>query len=152
MVLYLLRHGQADWPDWRDSDDKRPLTAVGQKETSQMVLLLRKLGAKPKLVVSSPLPRARETAEIAAKELNVPLQENGILSPGCSLDALRPLLKKHEGEEWMIVGHEPDFSGIVKSLTGARLKLAKSGVARVDIDKELDGKLIWLLTPQIAEE
>ena len=33
MDLYFLRHGEADWPDWEKSDDERPLTKRGKRET-----------------------------------------------------------------------------------------------------------------------
>ena len=52
----------------------------------------------------------------------------------------------------MLVGHEPDFSQAIEALTGANVKMAKAGLARVDLadPTELRGQLIWLIPPKIA--
>ncbi|MCX6968387.1 MAG: phosphohistidine phosphatase SixA [Verrucomicrobia bacterium] len=152
MRLYFFRHGQADWPHRNDSDDNRPLNKRGAKETRRMAKFLRCLGIKPGLLMTSPLPRASQTAEIAAEEFQAPLVEEAALSPGCDVAKLRAILKKHPGqEEVMLFGHEPDLSTILKALTGSRLKISKSGVARVDLDAKLTGKLVWLFPPKIAD-
>ncbi len=69
MELYLLRHGEADWPDWNKSDDERPLTKRGKKEMQEVAKFLGRLKVRPDLIVTSPLPRASQTAEIAADYL-----------------------------------------------------------------------------------
>ena len=146
MRLYLLRHGLADWPEWKGSDDDRPLNDMGVAETHRVARGLRRLQAAPDVVVSSPLPRAAQTARIVAAELGAKLIEEAALAPGCTAKKLRHLLEAHPLEEVMVVGHEPDFSKITEALTGARARLAKSGVALVDLDSE---KLLWLLPPQV---
>ena len=150
MKLYFLRHGRADWPDWEEDDDKRPLDKKGIEETHEVAKFLRKLGVKPDVVVSSPLPRAHQTAKIAAKEFSASLVDDTALSPGCNVDKLKGVLKRHREKEVVIVGHEPDFSAMLKDLTGADLKIPKAGIARVDMEEDSHGKLIWLLPPKIA--
>jgi len=76
MQLYFLRHGEADWPDWKKSDDERPLTDFGKKEMRDVGKFLARLKVRPDLIVTSPLPRASQTAEIAAEYLEVKLGED----------------------------------------------------------------------------
>ena len=71
MELYFLRHGEADWPDWKKPDDERPLTKHGKKEMREVAAFLKRVKATPDLIVTSPLPRASQTAEIAAERLKV---------------------------------------------------------------------------------
>ena len=77
MKLYFLRHGIADWPEWNRPDDERPLTAKGKKEMRQMAKFMRELKVRPARILSSPLPRAWQTAEIAAERLELELREVG---------------------------------------------------------------------------
>ena len=151
MKIYFLRHGVADWPDWTESDDERPLTKKGTKETRKVAKFLHKLDAFPSVILTSPLPRASQTAAIAGKVLRCHVVEEAGLSPGCNITKLRAMLKKHSSQELMVVGHEPDFSTLLAKLTGARLKIAKSGVALVEMDSEAAGKLLWLFPPQAAK-
>lgn len=151
MKLYFLRHAHADWPDWSGSDDQRPLTKQGRKQSRRMAKLLRKLCVNPALVLSSPLPRAFQTAEIVATRLCVELKEEPALAKGFNLPALRAILTRTHAQDLMVVGHEPDFTAVISQLTGARLKLAKAGLARVDLESpESDGTLIWLIPPPAA--
>ena len=71
MRLYFLRHGAADWPDWTQPDDERPLTEAGRRELDQVGEFLARLEAAPNLILTSPLPRAAQTAAIAAQHLGV---------------------------------------------------------------------------------
>jgi phosphohistidine phosphatase len=151
MTLYLLRHGAADWPDWDRPDDERPLTKKGKKEMRRVAEFLDQLKVAPSLILSSPLPRAWQTAEIVAEYLHVALREESALSPGFSAAELQSMLRQHQEAELMIVGHEPDFSSVIHALTGGDVKLAKAAIARVDLDDDgTTGRLIWLLPPKVA--
>ena len=153
MHLYFLRHGEADWPDWKDSDDERPLTKRGKKEMRDVAKFLDRLKVRPNLVVTSPLPRAAQTAEIAADYLKGKLRKDELLSPGFDAGKLRTVLKRHRAKVLMLVGHEPDFTNVISSLTGASLKLSKGGVAFLDLDAEAEqGKLLWLFPPKLAKK
>lgn len=152
MKLYFLRHGKADWPDWDRPDDERPLNKEGKREMERIARFLRKLNIEPAVVLSSPLPRARQTVEYAAAELGVELREEAALGKGFSLTRLRALLKRAKGGDLMIVGHEPDFSTVIRALTGGDVRLGKGGLARVDLEHgtAINGRLIWLIPPKVA--
>jgi phosphohistidine phosphatase len=153
MQLYFLRHGEADWPHWTKPDDERPLTDFGRKEVRQLAKFLNRLGVKPNLVVTSPLPRALQTAEIASEQLKTKLQQDEALEPGFGITGLRTVLEQHHAKALMLVGHEPDFSSVISALTGASLKLSKAGVALVDLDPETEkGRLLWLFPPKLARK
>ena len=151
MKLYFFRHGAADWPDWHGPDSERPLTKDGKKEVRRVAEALVERGVETDVILSSPLPRAHQTAEIAAAALGATLTVEPALAPGFNVDALRALLRAHEGRNVMFVGHEPDFSRMVEALTGGTVSMAKAGVARVDLESaaEARGELRWLVTPKI---
>jgi len=151
MELYFLRHGEADWPDWKKPDDERPLTKHGKKEMGEVAAFLKRVKAKPDLIVTSPLPRASQTAEIAADGLKIKCREDKLLEPGFGRADLERLLKKYPEESLMIVGHEPDFSDVISELTGGSLKLPKAGIALVDLNRSWrGGRVLWLIPPKIA--
>ena len=153
MQLYFLRHGEADWPGWTKPDDERPLTDSGKKEVQQVAKFLNRLKVEPDLIVTSPLPRALQTAEIAAEQLKTKLRQDEALEPGFGISELSTVLKRHRSKVLMLVGHEPDFSSVISALTGAFLKLSKAGVALVDIDPETEkGRLLWLFPPKFARK
>ncbi len=125
MHLYLLRHGEADWPDWEGKDDDRPLTKSG-------------------------LPRASQTADIAAEHLKVRVHEESMLAPGFRAATLATIRRKYPQQVLMLVGHEPDFSEVVAAFTGGKVKFAKAGVALVELTGR-KGKLLWLFPPKLAK-
>jgi len=153
MQLYFLRHGEADWPGWTKPDDERPLTDFGKKEVRQVGKFLNRLKVKPDLIVTSPLPRALQTAEAAAEELKTKLRQDEALEPGFGINELSTVLKRHRSKVLMLVGHEPDFSSVISALTGGFIKMSKAGVALIDIDPETEkGRLLWLFPPKFARK
>jgi phosphohistidine phosphatase len=153
MQLYFLRHGEADWPGWTKPDDERPLTDFGKKEVRQVAKFLNRLKVKPDVIVSSPLPRALQTAEAAAEQLKTKLGQDEALEPGFGISELSTVLKRHPSKVLMLVGHEPDFSSVISALTGGFIKMSKAGVALVDIDPETKkGRLLWLFPPKFARK
>ncbi len=153
MELYFLRHGEADWPEWKKSDDERPLTKRGKREMRDVAKFLDRLKVRPDLIVTSPLPRAAQTAEIAADYLKAKLRKDELLAPGFGPSKLRTVLKRHRAKVLMLVGHEPDFTQVISELTGASLKLSKGGVALLDVDPESEeGKLLCLFPPKFARK
>ena len=114
---------------------------------------LDRLNVKPNLIVTSLLPRALQTAEIAADYLKTKLRKDEVLAPGFGMNELRTVLKRHRAKSLMLVGHEPDFTNVISKLTGASLKLSKGGVALLDVDPEAEeGKLLWLFPPKFARK
>jgi len=152
MKLYLLRHGKADWPAWDKPDDERPLTPEGKKEVAAVAKLLKRLGIAP-VILTSPLPRASQTAAIAAKYLEADLREDPLLRPGFDPSELPSLLQNDAGRGVMIVGHEPDFTRTIFQLTGGRTKLGKAGLALIELDPgSMKGELRWLVPARFANE
>ena len=151
--LYFLRHGIADWPNWDRSDDERPLNEEGKKETKRVAAGLAVYKVRPDVIFSSPLPRALQTAKLTAKALDMEVTVEPSLAPGFEATALRDLLAQHANVDVMLVGHEPDFSTTIKSVTGAAIVLPKSGLVRVDLTA-IDpprGELRWLIPPKFLK-
>jgi phosphohistidine phosphatase len=152
MDIYFLRHGEADWPNWKKSDDERPLTDRGKAEMKKVAAFLARLKVSLDQIITSPLPRAEQTAAIVAKRLKLELYEDKLLEPGFGNSELKQLLEKYPAESVMMVGHEPDFTETISALTGASLKLSKAGLALVDADPAATrGRLLWLFPPKIAK-
>lgn len=150
MHLYFLRHGEADWPDWEGPDDDRPLTKAGRKEVREVAEFLVRLKAKVDVVLASPLPRATQTADIAAEHLKARVREEKLLAPGFRAEDLTRVLRKYPQQILMLVGHEPDFSQVIAALTGGKVKMSKAGVALVDCNGR-KGQLLWLFPPRAAK-
>ena len=153
MELYFLRHGiAADVGPDGSGDAGRPLTKEGIVKMQAAARGMRRLGLRLDALLSSPLVRAHETATIVAREIGLELQLADELAPGCDLARLDALLGEYRAaERVMLVGHEPDFSQLISTLTGGSLvQMKKGGLGRVDIDllEAGAGTLIWLLPPR----
>ena len=157
MELYFLRHGRSvARKDWDRSDDERPLTTEGRSDLVIIADALSSLGVHPDVITSSPLFRARETAEIAAEGLGMKdkLVVDDRLGEGFSAKRLRKMLSVQDGaRSIMFVGHEPDLSGVIRKLTGADALLSMGSLARVDVtDADVgEGKLVWLLPADVLK-
>jgi phosphohistidine phosphatase SixA len=112
---------------------------------------LARLDVAP-LILTSPLPRASQTAEIAGKQLKSNVRTEPSLRPGFDAKALKKILQNITGKNVMIVGHEPDFTHTIFQITGAKTKLSKAGVAMIDIEPDsMEGELRWLFPPKLAK-
>jgi len=152
MKLCFLRHGEADWPNWNKPDDERPLTERGRKEMKRVARFLESLRFSADAILTSPLPRASQTAEIVAKRLGIELKTEPALAHGFNTERLRRLLGKADPGCVMLVGHEPEFSEVIKELTGGEIKLSKAGVALMEVNRGCtSGKLLWLFPPKFSK-
>jgi phosphohistidine phosphatase len=156
MIIYFLRHGLAGIrEEWKGDDSLRPLTKEGMKNMVRQAETLADLGLKPDLIITSPLARAFQTADIVADRLKRgdKLLQDERLGPGFNNEDLAKVLIDHaEAQTMMLVGHEPDFSLTISALTGGgRILLKKGGLARVDLtsSEPLQGELVWLLPPKV---
>jgi phosphohistidine phosphatase len=156
--VYFLRHGKAaSRSGWEGDDGLRPLTEAGEAAMWREAESLKRLGVVPDLIVTSPLVRARRTAEIVALTLDMAdrLTEDERLAHGFDASALASIAAAHEGcDQLMVVGHEPGLSMVVAGLIGGGdLVLRKGGLARVDLlDGSLKrGALAWLLAPALLD-
>ena len=152
MKLCFLRHGEADWPNWDKPDNERPLTERGRKEMKRVAKFLECLKFSADAILTSPLPRASQTAEIVAKRLRIELKTEAALAHGFNVARLRRLLGKADADCVMVVGHEPNFSEVIKELTGGEIKLSKAGVALLEVNRGCtSGKLLWLFPPKFSK-
>jgi phosphohistidine phosphatase len=156
MRLYFLRHGKAQSrSEWQGHDDDRPLTAAGEEAMRREAEAMRDLGLELDAIVTSPLARARRTAEIVAEGLGLSdlIVEDDRLGHGFDVGRLEQVLAAHGGADAvMVVGHEPDFSATVAELIGGgEIVMKKGGLARVDVTAPVagGGELVWLLTPPL---
>ena len=154
--LYFLRHGLADRSAYTGTDDRlRPLTPDGIARMEAEGRAMSRLDLSCERILTSPLTRCLQTAEIAADALGLTgsLRVEPSLACGFGPDDLPPLLETHaDCRALMLVGHEPDFSWAVSSLTGGSdLVFKKGSLARVDLHpgEGLSGSLVWLLPPKI---
>lgn len=150
MRLYFLRHASAS--DIAPTDAERSLTDAGREEARIAGAALAALGAKPTKILTSPLLRARQTAEHAAAPFGIrpePLEE---LQNEASTPALiRTLSRYADANEIVLVGHMPSLSEHIAALVGAQtagaVALGKAGVACVELDELRPGagQLRWLM-------
>jgi phosphohistidine phosphatase len=154
MKLYFLRHGLAgDRATWQGADCDRPLTDEGKEKMARTADTLAALDLALDAIVTSPLVRAHQTAEIVARKLNgVQLIKDDRLDPEFDSRRLAKILADHStASELMLVGHEPGFSMTIGELIGGgRVECKKGGVACVKLDAPfLRGELVWLAPPKI---
>jgi phosphohistidine phosphatase len=154
MILYFLRHGLAsDSNTWNGDDHERPLTNEGVIQIKASANTLKKIGVKVDAILSSPLKRAFQTAQITAKAMDLEVIKDERLAYGFGLESLSKIIAEHpQSAAIMLVGHEPDFSSIVSALTGgSEIIMKKGGLARVDLIESSPpkGELVWLLPPKL---
>ena len=157
MQLLIVRHAAA-MPRGTPGipDDQRPLTPEGRAKFRVAARGLARIVDRPDVLLTSPLPRARATAEIAARAFKgVEAQVEPALA-GESVDGIIVALTKLPKEATVaIVGHEPVLSSLLARFLGAsqgeRLAFKKGGGALVDLPKgpAAAGQLIWFLKPRI---
>jgi phosphohistidine phosphatase len=113
----------------------------------------KKIGLEVDEIISSPLKRAEQTAQIAADALEKHVKLDERLVYGFGMPALQTIIDDYPtAKALMLVGHEPDFSTTISELTGGSdIEMKKGGLARVDLSDspELRGLLVWLLPPKI---
>lgn len=127
MLLFLIRHAHAGAGE---PDEARPLSERGREEARTLADLLAKHDEPPALVLTSPLLRARQTAEEVAHATSAELRVEPALAPGTTLEALRETI----GDETRAVAavcHQPDCSEIASELTGADPGFPPGGVAEL---------------------
>ena len=162
MNLYVLRHGEAGKSfNVAAKDGRRSLTEEGRKEVRRVAASLRVLGVHFDSIVSSPLSRATETAELVATETNprVKVELWDELKPeGDKRRFYARLARLGRESSVLIVGHEPYLSSLIADIVdarGARLVLKKAGLARVNVTvlgPDVKGELRWLLSPRVLKK
>jgi phosphohistidine phosphatase len=157
MKLYVMRHGEAQFKGKDDSD--RSLTSDGSSQTRNTCEIARMLGCKPAVFISSPLLRAKQSAEIAKEVLNpqADLRIENCLQPDAKVEDVYKVLSKIKGaESVMLVTHLPLGGLLIRDLLDwhvERRNLDYDPSAIVEIEcrktrpKSKAGNLTWLLPP-----
>ena len=129
MRLHLCRHAEAA-PG--KPDELRELTPLGVEQAQALGARLAALGEPPRLVVTSPLLRARQTAAEIGRATGAPVRIDEALAPGATVDSLTQAL---EGEEGPVaaVGHQPDCSEIAYAVIGRDPGFPVAGMVELDI-------------------
>lgn len=139
-MIWLLRHGEAADGS---PDSERPLTAKGEKQSRNAGRALSKLGVELEACLASPKKRAQDTARLACEQIGgIEVSTEAALQGG----PFDPRELAAGFDEVLLVGHDPDFSMAVHSLTGAQVRMKKGGVAGI-----AKGELIVLLRPHELE-
>ncbi|HUQ18356.1 MAG TPA: phosphohistidine phosphatase SixA [Gemmatimonadaceae bacterium] len=161
MKLLVIRHGvamdQEEFAETGQSDEWRPLTRDGKRETKKIAKGIRRNVKQIDLLATSPLVRARQTGDIVADEMEVEDQEvTDVLKPEAALEEFVKWCEPHAEKNLVaIVGHEPHLSALVTWLVSgnrqSRIELKKGGACLIEFDagaKHDSGTLAWLLTPR----
>lgn len=154
--LYIVRHAPAE-DDADDGDAARRLTKKGRKAFARLVNRLAEAGLELDLVATSPLVRARETAEILAAELGgrPRIEVVDALAPGCDWQTLVEWTVQQDAARVAWVGHAPCVGRLVALAIGdgsAAIRMHKGSVAAIRLDDGpgQPGELDWLATPDLA--
>jgi len=159
LELFIIRHGLAGDP-FEDiaMDNERPLTKKGKEKMKEIAKGMRKMKMHFDIVLTSPLLRARETAEIinAYCGKNEGPMETELLAPGASYKSLIKFLNTHkDADRIAIVGHEPFLSGFasycLSNHENSFICLKKGGALMLEIEKALkpgNCTLAWLMEPK----
>jgi phosphohistidine phosphatase len=146
MILYVMRHAEAVEASDSLRDEWRYLTDKGRAAAEKVSVMIGKTGPKPRLTITSPLTRAVQTAEIAARKAcrkNV-VVASGLLLPGADTDELVAHLKScKDAKRVMLVGHEPQLGLLIATLLGREndsVLLKKGACATLKLDPDMADK------------
>lgn len=161
LELYLIRHGVAEerGPKYPD-DSKRPLTSGGMSDLREAAKGLEELGVSFDLIVTSPLVRTRQTAEIISATLadHPKVVASDALTPeGTTNAAVKEIARHAKKERLAIVGHEPNIGELAAYLIGAAtpIPFKKAAVCRIDFadpPAKGAGELRWFLPPRVLRK
>jgi phosphohistidine phosphatase len=156
--LYIVRHAiaaqrGAEYPD----DTKRPLTEEGISRFRHVVAGLEEMEVQVELILTSPILRARQTADLLSEGLtgHPRIVETAVLTPGASHKALTTELGRHARTIAIaLVGHEPHLGDTAARLLGCagRFDFRKGGVCRIDVEAfppSGPGRLQWFAPPKM---
>jgi phosphohistidine phosphatase len=158
MILFLMRHANAGtFRANPELDAKRSLVKEGKEQCMLMAALLASLKAPVDTVVSSPLKRARQTAQLVATELGFEggVETNEALGLNGSFAEFQQMLAEYADRDGVLaVGHNPNvFQFLGRLITGnggAAIRMRKGSIARVDMEQH-PPRLQWLLDPRSVE-
>ena len=144
MLLYLLRHAEAEPCGTADFSRRLTEKGIAQAERVGEFLLARNL--KPDLILTSPFKRAKETARIIFEKLRGQSDLSEVSWLACGMDpgtAMEELTAYAKFDSIMIVGHEPDFSGLIATFLGmgssGSVNVGKASLTAIDLSRFTSG-------------
>lgn len=157
-TLFLLRHAKSSWKDKNLDDFDRPLKKVGLGDAQLMGKLLRQREIGLDLVISSSAERARQTTQLVLMSAGLQVEvryDDRIYEAG--MRRLLTLVSRldNQANSVMLVGHNPGFEELLKTLTGEVHSMPTATLAGIEFDvddwsqvKARTGRLTLLLTPK----
>jgi phosphohistidine phosphatase len=162
MVIYFLRHANAGQKHFssQEKDEKRPIDKLGEEQSHDVGRALASIGVTAKAIISSPLTRAVQTAEIVSQELGheEKIVLDNALRPDATFEQFKALLNRFKDKaSIMVVGHDPSMTEFVnKVLSGGRpleaVEMKKGGVAKVEMELRGPVVLRWLMPPKVVQK
>ncbi len=156
MMLYIMRHGLAEEPTPKGDDGARKLTSKGADKIRKAAAGMHGAGRAFNMILTSPITRAAQTAEIVADELGGPKPKAvpELSTSASPANALEALAKLRLPESVLVVGHEPTLSRLaslmlVGSTESAGIKLKQGGVIALEFADRIEpgaAKLCWMMT------
>ncbi len=152
MKLYVMRHGPAEDFAASGRDADRALTPSGRDRVRDVARALLDADEAPHAILTSPLVRARQTADLVALVTNLEARPGAVeisqdLAPGGDGAGLARALVRANKKRVMLVGHEPDLSALVHTLTASRVEMLKAIVVGIAA-KEDEMRLRFVLDPK----
>lgn len=157
MQVHLLRHGSAEDTPAGGTDADRRLTQEGRDQLRRVLERARVMRIVPSIILSSPLVRAVETAELAAKALGSAARvilTDALLPSASPVQVWGEIRRRSNETQILLAGHEPLLSRVAAHLLGVvalRLEMRKAMLVRIDMDDfaaEPHGILKWVLPPE----
>ncbi len=158
MQIYLVRHGIAQDRDANVADGERQLTDEGVEKTRQAAGGLAKVIDPPEIILTSPLARAVQTAQIVSDVFGAPVEQAPVLAEP-NVRAMVDMLEERGEYRLILVGHEPTLSELAELLcfgqVAGRVVLKKAGgigIATEGLPRPGSGELHWLATPKMLRK
>lgn len=160
MHLYLIRHGIAAEPEAYETDEERPLTKEGDRKTRKVAQRLHELDIQFDLILTSPLLRAKQTAQILQTVgLSAQIEESSALAPSGDIENWLEWYQQWQETGSLrlaLVGHQPDLGNWAETLLWGRtqdtLILKKAGVIGLILPETgspvARSQMFWLTPPK----
>ncbi len=158
MTIYVLRHGTAEERREGRPDATRALTTPGKQKLRTVLRQAKEAGVSPDIILTSPLTRALETAELAAEILGCRKKPavTRTLLPSSTPGRVWKEMSQTRASSVLIAGHEPLLGQVISFLLNCpslQVDLKKGALVRVDLassESRPSGTLKWMLTPKLA--
>ena len=163
MKIWILRHGVAEPPAPEGLDFERALTLEGKKELASVARAMKRVRIEPNVLLTSPLRRAKETAEIVRETLQCPAAvETPALIPNAAPErAWSEIVKYGVEARVLVVGHQPNLGKLIGYVLGCdlQLDLKKAGLVCLEATQPSgqpgapkNRALRWVLSPKLISK